>query len=291
MRIPRVAAIHDLSGFGRCSLAVIIPILSCMGAQVCPIPTAILSTHTGGFYDIAFTDLTTTMESYIDHWKQLDLEFEYIYTGFLGNENQFDTVVDFCTYFKKGDKTCVVVDPVMGDEGVLYSTYNDIMQERMRELVTKADIITPNLTETMFLLKKPYEDRPFSNEEMKTMLIDLANMGPKSVIITGITDQMGVKVNIAYDKRKEMFWKIPYTEVKAFYPGTGDVFTSVLIGGFVRGYDLSVAIDTAASFVSLAIQATEEEDTPGRDGIAFEKVMSYLLEPHHKREENNESKS
>lgn len=279
MRIPRVAAIHDLSGFGRCSLTVIIPILSCMGAQVCPVPTAVLSTHTGGFHNMAFTDLTNEMTAYINHWKKLDLEFEYIYTGFLGNEDQIDIVIDFCEHFKASEKTRVVVDPVMGDDGELYQTYNYMMQERMRELVAKADIITPNLTEVMFLLRREYEDRPFHDEEMKEMLIELSNMGPKIVIITAITDHLGTKSNIAYDKTEETFWKIPYEEIETFYPGTGDVFTSVLIGGLIKDYTLPEAIHLAASFVSLAIQETNEDDTAAREGIAIEKVMTYLLDP------------
>lgn len=282
--VPRVAAIQDISGFGRCSLTVIMPILSCMGAQVCPVPTAILSTHTGGFSNMTFTDLTNEMEAYINHWKALELEFDYIYTGFLGNEKQIDTVINFCDSFKRTGKECVVVDPVMGDNGKLYKTYNQVMQEKMRDLVAKADIITPNLTEAMFLLNREYENKAFKDEEIKEMLTRLGGMGPNRVVITGIMDSTGAKANVAYDKKQNIYWKVPYKEVLAHYPGTGDAFTSVLIGALIKGEQLPVAINKAAQFISLAIKTTYQYGTDAREGIMFEKVIPSLF----KREANVE---
>ncbi|MEE1071564.1 MAG: pyridoxamine kinase [Cellulosilyticum sp.] len=275
--VPRVAAIQDISGFGRCSLTVIMPILACMGAQVCPVPTAILSTHTGGFTNMTFTDLTDEMEAYINHWKEIGLGFDYIYTGFLGNEKQIDTVIDFCESFKRTGKECIVVDPVMGDNGKLYKTYNVVMQEKMRDLVAKADIITPNLTEAMFLLKKEYEARAFSDDEIKETLAALTDLGPDRVIITGILDSKGAKANVAYDKNKNIYWKVPYQEINVHYPGTGDAFTSVLIGSLIQGDSLPMAMSRATEFISLAIKATYGYQTETREGVMFEKVLPALF--------------
>lgn len=276
--IPRVAAIQDISGFGRCSLTVIIPILSCMGVQVCPLPTAILSTHSGGFGEMSFTDLTNSMDEYMNHWKKLRISFDYIYTGFLGNEEQIDKVVDFCKTFKHMGTECIVVDPVMGDKGKLYKTYNKVMQDKMRHLVELADIITPNLTEAMFLLKKDYiQDKLFTNEEMKEILLALADMGPNIVIITGILDDLGQKVNIAYDMKQNIFWKVPYREIETHYPGTGDAFTSVLIGALTQGDSLPMAMERASSFISLAIKTTYGYCTDTREGIMIEKVLPSLF--------------
>ena len=166
--VKKVAAIHDLSGYGRASLTTIIPILSNMKVQVCPVPTAILSTHTGGFEGYSFIDLTDYMQEHIAHWKRLDLEFDCIYSGFLGSPKQIEIVADFIDYFGKKSKF-IVVDPVMGDNGKLYSTMDNEMVVGMRKLIKKADIITPNFTEVMYLLGKEY-DKNIDIEKVKEYL-------------------------------------------------------------------------------------------------------------------------
>lgn len=275
--VPRVAAVQDISGFGRCSLTVIIPILSCMGVQVCPVPTAVLSTHSGGFGEMVFDDLTHNMEAYMSHWKQLGLSFDYIYTGFLGNEKQINVVADFCDNFKKSPEQRIVVDPVMGDNGKLYKTYNEAMQQKMRHLVQRADIITPNLTETAFLLKQDYELKPMNNEEIKNTLNALSDLGPQTVIITGVIDSHQNHVNVAYDREQDIYWKVPYEQVPASYPGTGDTFTSVLIGALIQGDSLPMAIERATRFVSLAIKTTYGYRTDTKEGVMLEKVLPSLF--------------
>lgn len=275
--IPRVAAVQDISGFGRCSLTVVMPILSCMGVQVCPVPTAVLSTHSGGFGEMTFEDLTRNMEAYIAHWKTLGLHFDYIYTGFLGNQKQIDIVEEWIKGFKKTKEQQVVVDPVMGDHGKLYKTYDKVMQEKMKLLVKKADIITPNLTEVAFLLDRPYKYEPMRDEELKEILEALADLGPEIVIITGALEETGKSVNIAYDKTNKLYWKIPYEELPVSYPGTGDTFTSVLIGALIQGDRLPVAVQRATHFVSLAIQTTYEYKTDTKEGIMLEKVLYSLF--------------
>ncbi len=274
--IPRVAAIQDMSGIGRCSLTVIMPILACMGAQVCPLPTAVLSTHSGGFGEMAFTDLTQQMKPYIAHWKSLNLYFDYIYTGFIGNEEQIDLIIDFFKDFKRDNKQCIVVDPVMGDHGKLYRTYNLQMQQKMKGLVQQADIITPNLTEASFLLGRPYKLETQSEGELRQMLKALGDLGPKQVVITGAINAKGNKVNVAYDKEEDHYWEISYEEIPVSYPGTGDTFTSVLIGSLLQGMNLGEAISQATEFVFNAIRITYEEGTDAREGVLFEKILPQL---------------
>jgi len=172
--VKRVAAIHDLSGFGRISLGVVIPILSTMGLQVCSLPTAILSTPTGGFKNYKFIDLTEHMEEYIKHWKELSLKFEGIYTGFLGSSRQIDIISKFIKGFSKED-TLVVIDPVMGDEGKLYGTMDEEMVQKMRKYIGLAHIITPNFTEAARLLNKPYQ-LEITEKEIKNWLVNLAQI-------------------------------------------------------------------------------------------------------------------
>lgn len=275
--VPRVAAVHDISGFGRCSLTVIMPILSCMGVQVCPIPTAVLSTHSGGFGDMVFDDLTNNMECYIEHWAKLDLSFDCIYTGFLGNEKQIDIVANFCERFRSGEKRQIVVDPVMGDYGKLYKTYTEGMQKKMKHLVEKAHIITPNLTETAFLLGRDYSTAPMNDSKIKSTLSALSEMGPEITIITGVTDDKERSVNVAYDREQDIYWKVPYVPIPASYPGTGDAFTSVMIGALMQGDSLPMAIERASDFVALAIKMTYGYRTDSREGIMLEKALHSLF--------------
>ncbi len=274
--IPKVAAIHDISGFGRCSLTVIIPVLSAMGIQVCPLPTAILSTHSGGFGPFYFHDFTDSMKEYAAHWKDIGLEFDCVYSGFLGSERQIDIVMDFFQTFVTGKEQLIVVDPVMGDNGVLYKTYTSEMQRRMRFLVEKADVITPNLTEACFLLDIPYKDEPMDTEKARDLLWRLSRFGPQTVVVTGVVGEDGRHMNIGYEAEKDLYWKAAYDMLPTQYPGTGDIFTSVLIGGLLQGDSFPLAVDRAAQFVSLAIGITYGYGTPEKEGVLLEKVLNHL---------------
>ena len=281
--IKRVAAIHDLSGFGRASLTAIIPTLSSMGVQVCPLPTAILSNHTGGFDHYSFVDLTDTMEEYIDHWKRLNLTFDCIYSGFLGSVRQIEIVAGFLDHFG-GEDTLAVVDPVMGDNGRLYSSMKPEITEEMKKLVGKADIITPNFTEAAFLLGEPYREE-ITDEEVKAWLLRLSEMGPRTVItsvpgrrVTGQVQSEDTNV-IAYDRPGNAFWKVGCRYIPAFYPGTGDTFTSVIIGSLLQGDSLPVAIDRGVQFISQCIKASYGFDYPRREGVLLEKELDILKMP------------
>lgn len=272
-RPARVAAIHDLSGFGRCSLSVILPTLSTMGVQVCPIPTAVLSSHTGGLGEVEFRDLTSFIPASLEHYQRLGLEFECIYSGFLGSEEQ----IDHCKHFFKAyPDALAVVDPVMGDHGKAYRTYTEAMRNRLGELVQVADVITPNLTEACMLLKIPYINEALSRTQAKSLLAKLGELGPNYVIITGVHLQTGGMANIAYDKANNSYWVVNCDYVPVSYPGTGDLFASVLTGAFLTGDSLPIAMGRATYFVERCIKTTFSYSSDTRYGVMLEKELSVL---------------
>ena len=280
--VKKVAAIHDLSGYGRSSLTSIIPILSSMKLQVCPVPTAVLSTHTGGFEGFSFLDLTDYMEQHIAHWKKLGLEFDCIYSGFLGSPRQIKIVADFVDFF--GHKNnLTVIDPVLGDNGRLYGTMGKEMVEEMKKLIGKADIITPNFTEVTFLLDKEYK-KEISETEIKEWLIELAALGPKIVIATSVPDEdshsTDRKTNVvAYDRENNVFWKVSCKYIPASYPGTGDAYTSVVIGSLLQGDSLPIAIERGVQFITQCILASYGFKYPNREGVLLERMLDVLKMP------------
>lgn len=275
--IQRVAAIHDLSGFGGGSLSAVIPILSALGLQVCALPTALLSTHTGGFTDFHFRDLTEDMRRIIDHWRRLDLSFDGIYSGFLGSAEQIRIVRNFIASFRKAS-SLVVIDPVLGDDGQLYETMSPQMVGGMRELAAAADVITPNITEAALLLG--YEPGPASTLIAKDWARDLAALGPARIIITSVPENHGGGTAVvAYDKTNERFWKVACPYIPARYPGTGDIFASVITGSLLQGDSLPLSLDRAVQFVSLAIRATFGHNFPEREGVFLERVLPSLNAP------------
>ncbi|WP_020613751.1 pyridoxamine kinase [Sediminispirochaeta bajacaliforniensis] len=277
--VPRVAAIHDLSGFGRSSLTIVSPILSTMGVQVCPLPTALLSTQTGGFENYAFFDLTHQMGEIIKHWKSLDIDFQAIYSGFLGSEKQVEIVSDFIVSFR-GEDTIVLVDPVMGDDGATYAPIGPFLVSQMRQLVGKADIITPNFTEAMLLLDETYHEKT-DLKAVKGYLRRLSEMGPRQVIITSVRtdDTPHISTVVAYDRDDGRFWKVDCSYIPAFYPGTGDIFASVVVGSILQGDSLPIALDRAVQFISVAIRATFGYKIPNREGVLLERVLGNLNIP------------
>jgi pyridoxine kinase len=277
--VPRAAAIHDLSGFGRTSLSVVIPILSSMGVQPCSLPTAVLSTHTGGFQNYRFIDLTEQMQAMVSHWKELGIHFDAVYSGFLGSFRQIDIVQEFIRDFSQEDQL-VLIDPVLGDNGKLYSTMDASMISKMRGLVEHADVITPNFTEAAFLLDEPV-DPSISLDKLKIWTKRLAEKGPNKVIITSIPVPEGKNVSsvLAYNARDDRLWKVDCSYIPAHYPGTGDIFASVIVGSLLQGDSLPIALDRAVQFVSLAIRSTFGYAFPAREGVLLERVLPSLNGP------------
>jgi pyridoxine kinase len=275
--VPRVAAIHDLSGFGRASLTVVIPILSSMGIQVCPLPTAVLSTHSG-FSDYHFVDLTEHLQPILAHWKQLDLRFDAIYSGFLGSSAQIDTVIQCIEDFRH-ETLLAVVDPVMGDNGALYGPLDAGIVSEMRKLVAHADIITPNTTEVALLLDEPYRTS-FSTANLKECIKRLHAMGPRTVIITSVPQQDPSKTAVvAHSLDDDRYWKVECDYIPAWFPGTGDAFTSVIVGSLLQGDSLPIALDRAVQFTSIGIRATFGHTMSGKCGILLERVLDTLKAP------------
>lgn len=270
----KIAAIHDLSGIGRCSLTVILPTLSAMGIQVCPVPTAILSAHTGGFGEVVMEDLTSYISPALTHYRRLGVNFDCVYSGFLASNEQIDCCLEFFDEYKNSLK---VVDPVMADNGKPYRTCGDKLRLRMKELVKKADIITPNITEAAMLLgENPYQP-DLSSQQMKSFLVRLSETGPEIVVITSVFSN-GRSYNIGYDRKSSKFWKVPYEMIDASYPGTGDIFASVLIGSILTGDSLPLAMNRASSFLELAIKTTYGYSSDTREGILLEMCLHYLME-------------
>ena len=281
--VPRVAAIHDMSGFGRTSLTVAIPILSCMGIQVCPIPTAVLSTHTVEFTDYTLCDLTGELGGILDHWERLGLHFDGVYSGFMASPEQMDSVAR-CIRTCLAPGGLAVVDPVLGDNGVLDPTMTPEMVEKMRWLISCADIITPNITEVALLLDEPCTPR-ITPGEVKDRLRRLSAMGPGTVVATSVPlleDGRDPGQNtsvIAYERDEDRFWRIDCTYIPAHYPGTGDTFSSVLTGSLIQGDSLSIALDRAVQFVTLGIRAIFGQGLPSREGILLERILGSLFAP------------
>lgn len=277
----RILAVHDLSSFGRCALTVIIPALSAMGAQVIPLPTALLSTHTGGFSDMTFTDLSDTMVPALEHYKALGITFDAIYTGFLGSAGQIDTVSLAIDLF--GENTPILVDPVMGDDGKVYQTYTKEMCERMRELCHKADILTPNLTEAYLLCDEDYRDTSLLSpeealreaERLRKKLTEL--YGKKKLAITGIELADEHIATLSYDSTSPDRESVhTLHRIKNGYPGTGDLFASVLLGRILDGEAFHTAVEFAGKTVADIIEDTSKYDTERRAGLRLEKNLYRL---------------
>jgi pyridoxine kinase len=270
-----VAAIHDLSGFGRCSLTVVAPVLSAMGVQCCPIPTAYLSTHTGGFEGYVSLDLTEQMAGTISHWQGLGLRFDGVYTGFMASARQMELAgLAMDTLKRQGG--VALADPVMGDHGRRYATYTDEMCQAMGELCAHADVITPNLTEAAFLLGLDYGTLAGTGAEGLELARALSADGQRSVVLTGVSDGQDQVGAACYDRRTDRAELVMAPRVAGEYHGTGDIFASVLTGALVKGETLAQAAEEAACFVSACAQRTLGQDYPRREGVDFEPLLGRL---------------
>lgn len=272
MRQKRMALINDITGFGRCSIAVMAPIISTMRIQAVPIPTAILSTHTQ-FPIYHFDDYTKHMPDYIQTYKDLQLEFDGIATGFLGSKEQVEIVIDFIKSFKRKE-TFVLVDPVMGDHGHLYATYNQELANSMKDLVAYADILTPNLTELVTLLDRPYPETIPSVDELEEMCQALSLKGPKMIVVTGIPVDEKHIMNFLYDHGKTS--TILVDRIGPDRSGTGDVVSSVIAGGYLNNHTFHECVKKATEFSSKCIAYSEELETPTYYGLCFEQFLSEL---------------
>ena len=279
----KIAVINDLSGFGRCSLTAAISVISAMGVSPCPLPTAILSAQTG--YPSYFCDdYTEKMEYFRSEWEKMQVSFDGIYTGFVASEAQIHQIFRFLnTFYKPG--TFLLVDPVMGDNGITYDMFTSTLLEQMGKLAKKADVITPNLTELCLLTNASYEDlvKTDDYELMLSKIHTLANSfcenGPEHIIVTGIhyrdhsdIPHMG---NLYVTKDSHELLSFPY--VGGSYSGTGDLFASCLCAGIARGEDIPSIIKKAGKFIELSLTDSVKEQIDRNDGVNYEKYLSLLF--------------
>ncbi len=268
----KIAVINDLSGFGRCSLTVSLPIISYLGVQCCPLPTSILSNHMG-YGEYFFDDYTDRMEEYIAKWRKLGLKFEGITSGFLGSVAQIEMVVRFIEEFRSR-RTRVIIDPVMGDNGRIYVTYTKEMCDGMKKLIEYADIITPNLTECCRLTDTPYKEIGWEEEELYGMARKLMERGPGKVVVTGILQGEFIASYVA--ERGKAPKTIQVHKAGTERSGTGDVFASIIAADAVNGIDFEKSVRKASDFVRQGILKSVEMGIPSTDGVCFEEIL-YML--------------
>lgn len=267
--LKRVAAVHDLSCVGKCSLTAALPVISAAGIEVCPVPTAVLSTHTGGITGYTYRDLTEDILPIVNHWLSLGLEFDAVYTGYLGSFRQLYIVAELIDKLRRPG-SLVIVDPVMADNGRLYAGFTREFPAGMRALCAKADIIVPNITEACFLLDMPYHPGPYDAAFIQTLLHGLADLGPKQVIVTGVYPDSGRYGAACLDTRTGRLDYALTGRVEGIYHGTGDLFASALTAALLNGRPLHEAALIAAEFVYESIERTRQAGTDVRFGVHFE---------------------
>ncbi len=284
----RIALVNDITGFGHCSSSVMLPVISKLKVQCCVLPTSILSNHTA-YPNYYFDDYTERMEPYIGKWKKLGLTFDGIETGFLGSTRQIDIVTRFIRNFKK-EQTVVVVDPVMGDHGRTYATITSDICAGIRKLVSRADIITPNLTEACILTYTPYHEDHWSIREIRTLAEGLSALGPEKVVITGIPQGEYI-ANYCYEREAETVSKGKVSKealslgtgrftrslkIGDGYCGTGDIFAAIITADAVNGVDFCSSVKKASGFIRRCIIRSVEMGAAPEEGVCFEEVLDQL---------------
>lgn len=264
----KVAIIEDMCGFGRCSMTVALPLISAFGIQGCPVPTAIFSNHTA-FDSFYREDLTERMEEYTKPWKDLELCFDGIMSGYLANVSQVEQVIEFIKAFRKKD-TIVVVDPVMGDNGRLYKGVDETMKDRIKSLVAAAEVVTPNVTECCTIAGRTYSEE-LSLADIEEMGRELLELGPEKVVITGIAMKSYIG-NLCVTRKGTTLVKQKKTGDTRC--GTGDAFTAMLTALLVSGENFEMAVKRTAAFIAKAIKRSDELGIDKKNGIAFETFMN-----------------
>lgn len=270
--MKKIVTIQDISCYGQCSITVALPVLSAYGIETAILPSGILSTHTGGFKDFTFLDLTEEMPKIVEHWQKENIRFDAIYTGYIGDSRQFDIIRD--TRKLLNPDGLFIVDPAMADHGKLYGALDESIVDGMRSIVREADITLPNLTEAAFLLDIPYKES-YTEPEIDSMLSSLCEMGAKTAVITGVSYEPG-KLG-AVSLNKETGEKASYFGewVEKSYHGTGDIFSSVVIANIMRGMSMEASIKDACEFVIKCIRKTMP-DADHWYGVKFEDVLQQV---------------
>ena len=272
--MKRIVTVQDLSCVGRCSLTVALPILSAMGVEACPLPTALLSTHTL-FPHPAVCDLTGQIPEMTAHWKQIGVQFDGIYTGYLGSIEQLDIISRFIDEFR-GDGF-VFIDPVMGDHGRLYSRFTPEYVGRMAEFCGRGDVVVPNITEACLLLGMDYIGDDYTKYDIKKILRGLTGLGASKAILTGVSLDPGMLGAAAYDSASGEYFLCEGERREGSFHGTGDIFASVCVGALAKGRSLGGAIESAVRFTCKCISQTAAEGYDSRFGVNFESALGTLI--------------
>lgn len=282
--MKKIALINDLSGFGKCSLTAAIPVISVLGVQACPLPTAILSAQTG-FPSYYCDDYTDKMNYFADEWKKMNVTFDGIYSGYLGSAAQMHNVLHFLEQFQTKD-TLYLADPVMGDNGRKIHIFTDELLECMKELTKRASVITPNLTELCLLADVNYE-KLISHSAEKDYLKRIEEVGysllskaqnTQTILITGVLRSSGEQAyigNLAISNKEAFYLESDFTGMS--FSGTGDLFASVIAGSLIQGLSIQDAVKKATRFLQPAIEEASREKIERNHGVHFEKYLNLLL--------------
>ncbi|MBR4235241.1 MAG: pyridoxamine kinase [Clostridia bacterium] len=273
--MKRILTIQDISCFGKCSLTVALPLMSSMGIETVILPTALLSTHTM-FKNFTCADLSGQLIPITEHWKAEGITFDAICTGYLGTEEEIDTVIGIIDKFRN-ENTLVFIDPAMGDNGKLYPAFDEKYAKKNADLCAVADIADPNITEASFLTGLPYKET-YTEDYVKDMLHALSELGTKMPILTGVSLSEGKTGAMGYDTAKKEFFCYQNDRVPAAYHGTGDIFSSVLAGAFVLGIDRTEAIAIAADYTAHTIAETLKNPENPWYGVDFEATIPELVD-------------
>lgn len=278
---PKVAAINSFAGYGRCSITEVLPILSVMGVQACPVPTSVFSNHTG-FPSFFCQDLTAQMPGYLDQWEQMGLLFDGIFCGFLGKKEQIPVVSSFIRSQKEKGSPTVLIDPVMGDGGKAYRTVSGQHCLHLKELTALADIITPNITEACLLTDTPWKAGAWEEGALEAICRKLHALGPKRIVITGLplSSENGCGFLNFISLRKEdgvFFSHCEMPSAGQSRHGTGDIFAAILAADAVRGVDFEASVQKAARFIADCIRLSDKLGIPEPEGVCFENLLGQLL--------------
>lgn len=274
--VPRVAAVHDMCGYGNCSLTAAIPILSAAGCDVCPVPTALFSAHTR-YSVFTFHDTTEILDGYLDAWRKENVDLDGVYSGFLGSAEQVAIIKRLYSQYPHALR---LVDPVMGDGGEIYATYTPELCEAMSTLVDGADVLMPNLTEASILTKRTYPGRGLSDAEVNDMIDALLDLGAKNVVLKGIDHDDGTIRNYvaSADSGASGKQELAHSKLPFMTHGTGDAFASALCGALMAGRPLAESAHIAGEFVRHAMENTQYQPHHDERGVSFELNLDELTQ-------------
>lgn len=273
--MKRIMTIQDISCLGKCSLTVALPIISAMGVETSIVPTAVLSTHTQ-FHNFTFRDLTDDLEPIQEHWLKEGFQFDAIYTGYLGSDRQIELVSSYFDNFSS-DKTLIIMDPAMADNGKLYAGFDEHFAQKMASLCRKADIILPNISESCLMLGIDYPGEDADEETIHDILLKLAGLGAKKVVITGTAFSDGTFGFSGYDTETQEFFHYGTERVPYKSHGTGDIFASTFTGALANNYNIFDALKIAADYTCACIKNTYHDPQSINYAVNFESEIPYLL--------------